>query len=88
MQLTLLDQMAASRIADQIDNVGLGYPKKWIFHSKGLLKDQTEQVGETSENLRMSGSSGSRTDACSLIGRLRLELGYGRLSGDANDHRS
>ena len=57
----LLDQMAASRIADQIHNLGLGYPEEGVLDCKRLFDEITKQACEAIENLRMSGSRRPRT---------------------------
>src|SRR5438128_231898 len=51
---TLSDQIAASRVPDQIDNLGLGYPKERVLDCKGLLYKQTKQASKSVENLWMS----------------------------------
>ena len=58
----LRNQMAASRVADQVDNLGLGYPKERILDCKSLLDEMTKQARKSIENLWMGRSSGPRTD--------------------------
>jgi len=38
----VLDQIVASRVSDQIDNVSFGYPEKRIVNGKGLVREQAE----------------------------------------------
>ena len=58
----LLDQMAASRIADQIHNLGLGHPEERVLDCKRLLDKVTKQARKAVENLRMRRSRGPGTD--------------------------
>ena len=58
----LLDQMAAPRIADQIHNLGLGYPEEGVLDRKRLVDKITKQAREAVENLRMGRARRPRTD--------------------------